>query len=96
MLGSRESFQSSSEKSVEVVFRNLDHISNLSKDGEAFIRAERIPYTGPLDGPEVTIAAHYPVINNEIRLHLPDFGAWDAYTIVIGRFADHVTTALPH
>ena len=96
LLGRRESRHSPSEESVEVVFRNVDHFFNLSKDGEVFIRAERIPDAGTLGGPAVTIAAQYPVVNNEVRLHLPEFGAWDAYTIVIGRSADRVTTAVPH
>ena len=73
----------------------LRYQSDLSKDGEVFIRAERIPDAGTLGGSEVTIAAQYPVVNNEVRLHLPEFGAWDAYTIVIGRSADRVTTAEP-
>lgn len=96
LLGRRESIHSSSEESVEVVFRNLDHLVNLGKDGEVFIRAERIPDAGTHDRPEVTIAAPYPVINNEVRLHLPNFEAWDAYTVVLGRAAEDVATSVPY
>ena len=42
ILGRRESIHSLSEKSVEVVFRNLDRVSSFLKDGEVFVRAERI------------------------------------------------------
>jgi hypothetical protein len=96
ILGRRESFQSSSEESVEVVFRNLDHLVSLSKDGEVFIRAERISDASTLDSPEVTIAALYQVTNNEVRLHLPNFEAWDAYTVVLGRAAGRIPAAVPY
>ena len=59
--------------SVEVVFRNLDHLVNLSNDGEVFIRAERISDAGTLGSPQVTISALYQIINNEVRIRLPDF-----------------------
>jgi hypothetical protein len=96
LVGRRESRQSPSEEPVEVVFRNVDRFFNLSKDGEIFIRAERILDSGALDRPQVTISAPYPVINNEIRLRLPEFLAWEAYTVVVGRTAEDVVTPAPY
>ena len=96
LLGRRESFHSSSEESVEVVFRNLDHLVNLSNDGEIFIRTERISDAGTLGSLQVTISALYPVINNEVRIRFPDFGAWEAYTVVLGRTAEGVATPVPY
>jgi Glycosyl hydrolases family 39 len=96
LLGRRKNLQSLSEESVEVVFRNVDRLNPSLKEREVFIRAERIPDSGMLDSPQVTIAAPYPVVNNEVRVRLPDFGAGDAYTVVLGRAADHVPTTVPH
>lgn len=96
ILGRRESVHSLSEKSVEVVFRNLDRVSSSLKDGEVFVRAERIPDSGALDSPQVTISALYKVINNEVRIRLPDFGAFEAYTVVLGRTAEGVATLVPN
>ena len=96
ILGRRESVHSLSEKSVEVVFRNLDRVSSSFKDGEVFVRAERIPDSGALDSPQVTISALYKVINNEVRICLQDFGAFEAYTVVLGRTAEGVATLVPN
>jgi hypothetical protein len=96
ILGRRESIHSLSEKSVEVVFRNLDLVSSFLKDGEVFVRAERIPDSGTLDSPQVTISALYKVINNEVRIRLPDFGAFEAYTVFLGRAAEGVATTVPN
>ena len=96
ILGKRESSDALGEESVDVVFRNVDHLVNLGKNGEVFIRAQRIPDAGTIEGPEVTIAALYQVKNNEVRLQLPKFKAWDAYTVVLGRAADRVPASVPH
>ena len=96
LLGRRESLQSPSEEPVDVVFRNLEHLIDVSKDGEVFIRAERILDAGALDSPQVTISALYPVLNNVVRIHLPHFEAWEAYTVVLQRAVDRVPAAVPH
>lgn len=96
ILGKRESLNASGEESVEVVFRNVDHLGFSLKDGEAFVRAERIPDAGVLDSPLGTIAAPYPVVNNEVHVRLSDFGARDAYTIVLGKAEQAVPSAKPH
>ena len=96
LLGRRESLHSSSDEAVEVVFRNINHLVKVSKDGEVFIRAVRISDAGTVDGPQVTVSALYPVVNNEVRIRLPDFEAWDAYTVVLGRAADRIPAVVPH
>jgi hypothetical protein len=95
VLGRRDRLHNSSEKSVEIVFRNVDHLANLGRDGEIFIRAERISDTGTPASPQVTISALYQVINNEVRIRLPDFGDLEAYTVVLGRAAEGLAAAVP-
>lgn len=96
LVGRRENRQSPSNEPVEIVFRNVDSFVNLSTDGEVFIHAERIPASDILNGPEVTIEALYRVTNNEARLHLPNFEAWDAYEVVLGRAGDRTPSAAAH
>ena len=95
ILGKRESLKASAEESVEVVFRNVDRLGFSLKGGEAFVRAERIPDSDVLDSPLGIIAARYPLLNNEIHVHLPDFWVGDAYTVVIGKAAEVVAAAAP-
>ena len=83
------------EEPIEVVFRNVDRLSPSLKERAVFVRAERIPDSGMLDNPQVTIAAPYQVVNNEVRVRLPDFEAGDAYTVVLGRVVDAVSAAAP-
>lgn len=90
ILGKREGLEALEEESVEVVFRNVDRLGSSLKGGEAFVLAERIPDSGALDSPLVTIAAPYPVVNNEIHVRLPDFGTGEAYTVVLGRSIEAV------
>ena len=96
ILGRREGAVASAEESVEVVFRNLDRLSPSLKERAVFVRAERISDSGMLDGPYVTIAAVYPVVNNEVRVRLPDFGAGDAYMVVLKRVVEAVPGAAPN
>lgn len=93
ILGRREGVVASADESVEVVFRNVDRLSPSLKERTVFVRAERIPDSGMLDSPFVTIAAVYPVVNNEVRVRLPDFGAGDAYMVVLGRVVEAVPAA---
>lgn len=88
ILGHRESVDTLPEEPIEVVFRNVDRLGLSLKEQTVFVRAERIPDSGILDSPQVTIAASYPVFNNEVRIHLQDFGAGEAYTVVIGKAAE--------
>ena len=71
----------------------IDWVSSL-KDGEAFVRAERIPDSDVLDSPLVTIAGMYPVVNSEVRIRLQDFGAGEAYTVLLGRTAEGSAAAV--
>ena len=96
ILGRREDVAASAEESVEVVFRNLDRLNPSLKERAVFVRAERIPDSGLLDSPFVTIAAAYPVVNNEVRVRLPDFGAGDAYMVVLGRVVEPVPESAPN
>lgn len=77
------------------MFRNLDRLNPSLKERAVFVRAERIPDSGMLDSPQVTIAAPYQVVNNEVRVRLPDFEAGDAYTVVLGRVVGAVPAAAP-
>ena len=95
ILGKRENRTASGEEPVEVVFRNVDRLANLGKDGEIFIRAERISDTGTPARPQVTISAPYQVIDNEVRIRLPDFGNLEAYTVVLGGAAEGFPVAVP-
>ena len=92
----REGVDALPEEPIEVVFRNVDRLSSSLEERAVFVRAERIPDSGMLDSPLVTIAAAYPVVNNEVRVRLPDFGVGDAYTVVLGRVADRVPATVPH
>ena len=96
ILGRREGAVASAEESVEVVFRNVDRLSPSLKERAVFVRAERISDSGMLDGPYVTIAAVYPVVNNEVRVRLPDFGAGDAYMVALKRLVEAVPGAAPN
>jgi hypothetical protein len=60
-----------------------------------FIRAERILDSDALDSPQVTISALFRIVDNEVRIRLPDFEAWEAYTIVLGRAAVGMAIAVP-
>ena len=95
ILGRREGVDALPEEPIEVVFRNVDRLSPSLKERAVFVRAERIPDSGMLDSPLVTIAAAYPVVNNEFRVRLPDFGAGDAYTVVLGRVVDAAPASAP-
>ena len=83
ILGKRESIDVFDGRSVEVVFRNVDRLSPSLSEQQIYVRAERIPDLGLLDSPQVTIAASYPVVNNELRIELQDFRAGEAYTVVL-------------
>ena len=96
ILGKRESLDASDDGPVEVVFRNVDRLNSSLKEGEAFVRAERIPDSGVLDSPLVTIAGMYPVINGEVRVRLQDFGVGEAYTILLGRTAEGSVATVAH
>lgn len=96
ILGKRESLDASDDGPVEVVFRNVDRLNSSLKEGEAFVRAERIPDSGVLDSPLVTIAGMYPVINGEVRVRLEDFGVGEAYTILLGRTAEGSVATVAH
>ena len=97
LLGRREFPDSSKLSTVEVVCKGLDRVSYLIEDGKIFVRAERIPDSGtlPLDRPQATIAEDYKVVDNEIRITLPDFGAWEGYTMVLGKDARNASSTLP-
>lgn len=96
ILGKRESLDSSDDGPVEVVFRNVDRLNSSLKEGEVFVRAERIPDLGVIDSPLVTIAGMYPVINGEVRVRLQDFGTGEAYTILLGRNAEGSAATVAH
>ena len=96
ILGKRESLDASDDGPVEVVFRNVDRLNSSLKEGEAFVRAERIPDSGVLDSPLVTIAGMYLVINGEVRVRLQDFGVGEAYTILLGRTAEGSVATVAH
>ena len=96
ILGRREGVDALPEEPIEVVFRNVDRLSSSLEERAVFVRAERIPDSGLLDSPQVTIAASYPVVNNEVRVRLPDFGAGDAYMVVLGRVVEAVPEAAPN
>lgn len=88
ILGKRESLDDSDDGPVEVVFRNVNRLNFSLKEGETFVHAERIPDSGVLDSPLVTIAGMYPVINGEVCVRLQDFGVGEAYTILLGPTAE--------
>ncbi|MDN5940437.1 MAG: hypothetical protein L0H94_01025 [Nitrospira sp.] len=96
ILGKRETRNASGEESVEVVFRNVDRLSPSLKERAVFVRAERIPDSGLLDSPFVTIAGMYPVKNGEVRVRLQDFGVGEAYTILLGRTAEDSAATVAH
>ena len=96
ILGKRESLDALDDGPVEVVFRNVNRLNSSLKEGEAFVRAERIPDSGVLDNPLVTIAGMYPVINGEVRVRLQDFGVGEAYTILLGRTAEGSAATVAH
>lgn len=89
ILGRREISHGSEGTEVEVVFRNMDLVSYLGEEGKVFVRAARIPNSGTasLEGYEVAMADECLVRDNEVRVRLRDFGAWEAYTVVLGREA---------
>lgn len=93
ILGRREGAVVSAEGSIEVVFRNVDRLSPSLKEQQIFVRAERIPDLGLLDSPQVTIAAPYPVVKNELRIELKDFKPGEAYTVVLGTATGAVPAA---
>jgi hypothetical protein len=86
LLGRREAPDATELEGIEVIFQNVDHAGYLAKNGEVFVRAERIPDSGTtyLSQTQVTVDQNYPVVDNTIRVSLPHFNAWDAYIIRLG------------
>jgi hypothetical protein len=92
LLGRREVSDATGSGGVTVVFQNISEVPYLMKNGMVLVRAERIPDSGlaDLSRTKVTINRSYPVLDNTVRVELPDFDAWDAYIV---RLKEPVTEA---
>jgi len=83
LLGRREFPDALGFSSVEVWFKNVDVSNLMSREGNVFVRAERIPDSGTasLENIVTTIEKEYPVVNGAVQVELPDFGPGEAYSI---------------
>ncbi len=94
LLGRREISDATGSGGVTVVFQNISEVPYLMKNGTVLVQAERIPNSdsglAKLSRTKVTINRNYPVLDNTVRVELPDFDAWGAYIV---RLKEPVTEA---